>query len=168
MTNYRNVYKSDHLGVMDIEELIDKGSPLIFTIKKVEQFMGNSGYKVMGKEGKFNIVHFEEGLKPWVLNAGNGLVLKRWTQSLNIEDWVGLKVQLFIDPTVKFAGEITGGVKINPQKPKGRQVITPDQGKNWSNAVAACKRDGNLDAVLSRADITIENQALIMEQANVS
>jgi hypothetical protein len=37
MANYRKVYKSDHLGVVDLEELIEQGKSLIFTIKEVKQ-----------------------------------------------------------------------------------------------------------------------------------
>jgi hypothetical protein len=32
MENFRNVYKSDHLGVVDLEEMIESGKKLIFTI----------------------------------------------------------------------------------------------------------------------------------------
>ena len=37
MTNYRNVYKSDHLGVVDLEEMLDLGKSMIVTIKEVKQ-----------------------------------------------------------------------------------------------------------------------------------
>ena len=33
--HYRNVFKSDHLGSADLEDLIEKGNNLCFTIKEV-------------------------------------------------------------------------------------------------------------------------------------
>ena len=34
--HYRNVFKSDHLGSADLEDLIEKGHNLCFTIKEVK------------------------------------------------------------------------------------------------------------------------------------
>ena len=39
-THYRKVFKSDHLGVADLEDLTEQGSSLIFTIKQVKQEIG--------------------------------------------------------------------------------------------------------------------------------
>ncbi len=36
-THYRKVFKSDHLGVADLEEYIEEGKSLNFTIKEVKQ-----------------------------------------------------------------------------------------------------------------------------------
>ncbi len=170
MTNFRNAYKSDHLGVVDIKGLEAQGHDLIFTIKKVTQHLENSGYKVAGNKGKFNVVHFsEENMKPWVLNSGNAHILFGWVGSQDVEEWVNLKIQLYIDPSARMKGEITGGVRINPKQPnQAKQVLTPEDEKNWANAVAAYKRDGHLKSVLKHVDISRENQELILEQANVS
>ncbi|MGL5233889.1 MAG: hypothetical protein ACRC8Z_03930 [Empedobacter falsenii] len=35
--HYRNVFKSDHLGSADLEDLTEQGTKLIFTIKEVKQ-----------------------------------------------------------------------------------------------------------------------------------
>ena len=37
--HYRNVFKSDHLGSADLEDLIENGVPLIFTITHVKKSM---------------------------------------------------------------------------------------------------------------------------------
>ena len=36
-THYRKVFKSDHLGVADLEEFLEEKRPLTFTIKEVKQ-----------------------------------------------------------------------------------------------------------------------------------
>ena len=126
------------------------------------------GVKVAGRKGNHNIAYFEENIKPLCLNAGNAKTLKQLSGgSAFVEDWGGITVQLYIDPSVSFGGEITGGVRISPNPVKKRQELTPDN-KAWPNAIAAYKRDGNLNAVLEHMDISDQNQKLIMEQANVS
>lgn len=36
-THYRKVMKSDHLGIADLEDLIEENKSLVFTIKEVKQ-----------------------------------------------------------------------------------------------------------------------------------
>ena len=113
-SNFRNVYKSDHLGVVDLEELIDKGEKLIFNIKQVKQEIT----MVAGKKGEFNIAYFTESIKPWVLNATNAKQIKSFAGgSIYVEDWLNVPVELYIDNSVKMKGEIVGGVRIKPIKP---------------------------------------------------
>ena len=72
-THYRKVFKSDHLGIADLEDFIEEKVQLIFTIKHVKQEIGVS---VAGKKGNFNIAYFVEPIKPLVLNATNSKVVK--------------------------------------------------------------------------------------------
>lgn len=162
-THYRKVFKSDHLGVADLEDLVEAKSNLVFTITHVKQEIGA---KVAGKKGNFNIAYFKENIKPFVLNAGNSKILKGFSGGSSfVEDWGGITIQLYIDNNVRFGAEIVGGVRINPNPPKQREQLTPDH-KAWPNAVAAFKREGNLKKVMEHMDITKDNQELIMEQAN--
>ncbi|TDI70250.1 MAG: hypothetical protein E2O86_04090 [Bacteroidetes bacterium] len=165
-THYRKVFKSDHLGVADLEDLIETKSNMIFTIREVKQ---ENGVRVAGKKGNFNIAYFNESIKPLVLNAGNSKVVKKLAGGSSfIEDWKGLLIQLYIDPKASFAGEVTGGVRISPNPPKQKITITQENPKLWQNAINAYVRDGNFNAVLERADITKENQDLIIKEcANV-
>jgi hypothetical protein len=164
-THYRKVFKSDHLGVADIEDLIEAGTNLVFTIKQVKQEIG---VRVAGKKGNFNIAYFQEGIKPLVLNATNSKTMKLLSGGSSfVEDWAGIPVGLYIDPSASFAGEITGGVRINPNAVQKRAELLPNT-PAWDNAVIAYKRDGNLDNVLSRVDVSQANQKLIMDQTNVA
>lgn len=165
-THYRKVFKSDHLGVADLEDLTEAKSNLIFTITHVKQEIG---VRVAGKKGNFNIAYFQEKIKPLVLNAGNSKIMKGFANgSVFVEDWGGITIQLYIDPTASFGGEITGGVRINPNAPQKTQELQPNT-QGWTNAIAAYRRDGNLDKVLARVSVSSENQTLIMQEAgNVS
>lgn len=114
-THYRKVHKSDHLGVADLEELIEAKTPLIFTIKEVRQEMG---VKVAGVKGNHNIAYFKEKIKPLVLNVANSKVLKSFNGGSSfIEDWANTLIELRIDETVKMKGETVGGVRINAVQP---------------------------------------------------
>ncbi|WP_299116873.1 hypothetical protein [uncultured Winogradskyella sp.] len=131
-THYRNIAKSDHLGVADLEDFNEKNIPLVFTIKEVKQELK---VKVAGRTGDFNIAYFiqniidEKGqkvnVKPLVLNVTNAKIVSTFNPTKEnpkgspfVEDWSNTKIQLYIDPNVKMKGEVVGGVRINPMQPK--------------------------------------------------
>lgn len=163
-THYRKVFKSDHLGVADLEDFLESGSELIFTVSHVNQEMGA---KVAGKKINANIAYFNEDIKPMVLNAGNSKIMKELSGSVFVENWRGIMVQLYIDRDAKLMGAVVGGVRISPRRVKvEKSVITPQTGNMWKNAKAAYKRDGNFKKVLERADISKEHQDQIIAEFN--
>ncbi len=118
-THYRRVFKSDHLGVADLEDFIEEGKSLIFTIKIVKQEIGVA---VAGRKGNHNIAYFKESIKPLVLNATNSKTVKGFNNgSPFVEDWNDTTIELYIDPNVKMKGDIVGGVRIRPIQPKEKQ-----------------------------------------------
>lgn len=164
-THYRKVFKSDHLGVADLEDLVETGSNLVFTIKQVRQEIGA---KVAGKKIDANIAYFVENIKPLVLNAGNSKIMRGLSGSCFIENWQNITVQLYIDENAKLKGQTVGGVRISPNKVQARPALTPKNETQWNNAKHAYIRDGNLDNVLKRVDMSAEHQAqLIKECADV-
>jgi len=114
-THFRKVFKSDHLGIADLEDFIESGKPLIFTIKLVKQQLGAS---VAGKKIDANIAYFVEPIKPMVLNATNSKQIKLFTGSSYVEDWCNVPVELYIDEMVKMKGDVVGGVRIRPVQPR--------------------------------------------------
>lgn len=162
--HYRKVFKSDHLGVADLEDFLESDARLIFTISHVRQ---EYGVKVAGRKGDHNIAYFAEDIKPLVVNATNSKVLKGFTGSSFVEDWQNISVELYIDPTAKLAGEVVGGVRISPNKPRlEKNELTPEKEKAWNNAVAAYQRDKNFDAIEKRMAISDQNKQAIIEAAN--
>lgn len=114
-THYRNAYKSDHLSVADLEDFIEKGQSLSFTIKEVKQ----ENTSVAGKKGTYNIAYFVEKIKPLVLNVHNSRIVKGFAgRSSFVENWCNIPVTLYIDYNVSMKGEKTEGVRINPVKPQ--------------------------------------------------
>ena len=133
--HYRNVFKSDHLSSADLEDLIEKGSNLIFTIKYAKQELG---VKVAGKKVDANIAYFVEPIKPLVVNATNGKIIKGFTGSSFVEDWNNVLVELYIDENVKsVSGGITQGVRIRPVQPKiSKPIFTEELFEKAKNAKA--------------------------------
>lgn len=153
-THYRNVFKSDHLGVADLEDMIEKGVKLIFNVKQVKQEINVS---VAGRKGNHNIAYFESNIKPLVLNATNSKIMKGFSNnSPFVEDWNSKLIELYIDPTIKMKGEIVGGVRIRPVQPKlEKPELTPDHSR-WEDAKKAFK-EGKRQSVISKFKISIEN-----------
>ena len=160
-THFRKVFKSDHLGQADLEDFIESGSNLIFTINYVRQEIGA---KVAGKKIDANIAYFKEQIKPLVLNATNSKVIRNLTGSSFVEDWANVTIQLYIDPNVKMKGDTVGGVRISPKAVQMRQTLTSQNTKLWNNAISAYKRDGNFNAVLERFDMSKEDMKFIADE----
>lgn len=156
--HYRNVFKSDHLGSADLEDFVEQGRPLVFTIKEVRQ---EFGVKVAGKTGNFNIAYFKEQIKPLVLNATNSKQIKIFAgNNPFVETWKDICVELYIDENVQMKGVTTQGVRIRPIQPnlvKQKQQFTE---VNFEKAKAA---KATIEQIKERYSITPE-----MEQKYLS
>ncbi|EIK5380145.1 hypothetical protein LJ917_001602 [Salmonella enterica] len=149
-THYRKAFDSPYLSSSDIVE------PTILTIARVAL----ESDKTKKTKDVFNTAYFEERelrpgekLKPMILNATNSKTLKGITGSPFLEDWGGVKVTVFVDKNVRFGKESVEGLRISPARVI-KPSLTPEKTQAWSNAKAAYQRDGNLDAVKSRMDIS--------------
>ncbi len=163
-THYRKVFKSDHLGVADLEDYLETGSNLIFTISHVNQEIGA---KVAGKKINANIAYFTEDIKPLVLNATNSKTMKNLSGSCFIENWKDMTVQLYIDRDAKMKGEVVGGVRVSPKRvTKTKTEITKEKVKMWENAKKAFIRDGDFSKVLERANISPAAQKSMIDEIN--
>ena len=155
-THYRKVFKSEHLGVADLEDLQEKNQKFVFTIKEVKQ---EFNVAVAGRKGNHNIAYFVEPIKPLVLNSTNSKVVKSFNPVLEypqgspfVEDWKNTKVELYIDSTVKMKGEVVGGVRIRPIQPteKIKPVFTQ---KNFEKA-----KQANATIELIKASYSIDTK----------
>ena len=164
-THYRKAFKSVYLSSADIVE------PTILTISRV------SLEKDKSKKTKdsFNTAYFVEKeirqgepLKPMILNVHNSKIMACLANSKFIDDWQDIRVTVYVDPNVNNRGSIVEGLRIDPNPPKEKPVLTPAH-KNWSGAVKAYIRDGNFTEIEKRAVITQENKDAIIQAAkNVS
>jgi len=159
-THYRKAFDSPYLSSADITE------PTTLTVKCV----GLEPDRTKKTKDKFNTAHFVEKelrpgepLKPMILNATNSKTMKQLTGSAFIEDWNGVRVTVYVETGVKFGKDTVDGLRISP-RPPGKKKLTPAQADAWQNAKAAFKRDGNLQAVLSRVEMSDEHQRQLMDE----
>lgn len=156
MANYRKVYKSDHLGVVDLEEMLENGKQLIFTIKHVKQEMG---VVVAGNKGNHNIAYFVEPIKPMVLNAGNAHIIRGFskTKSVDTDQWNDIPIELYIDANVKMKGVIVGGMRIKPLQPNITKVKSNFTEAQFDKAKEA---GATLEQIKQKYNVTPEIEAL--------
>jgi hypothetical protein len=149
--HYRAVFKSDHLGSADLEDLIEAKKSLVFTIKEVKQEFNVS---VAGKKGNFNIAYFVEPIKPLVLNATNSKLVKIFAGgSPFVQDWKNIDVELYVDVNVKMKGETVSGVRILPTQPAIRKEKSFFTEANFEKAKTA---NATIDQIKGMYQITKE------------
>jgi hypothetical protein len=154
-THYRKAFNSPYLSSADIVE------PTTLTISHVVL----KGDETKKTKDKFNTAYFTEKelrkgepLKPMILNAVNSKTMKEITGSHFLEDWVNVKVIIFVDHNVRFGRETVEGLRISNKRPsKQKPTITPETSEMWERAKAAYKRDGNLGNVAKHALISKEH-----------
>ena len=157
-THFRKAFNSPYLSSADIVgESVLTISHVMLEIDKTNKSkeLFNTAYFVEKEIRKGEV------LKPMILNAGNSKVMKDITGTPFIDDWKGVKVTVYVDPSAKYMGEVVGGLRLKKIRP--RQEVTPGS-QNWENAKNAYKRDANFEAILKHADISEENQKRIIEE----
>lgn len=112
--------KSTHLAGIDVESFcLEKGN-CILTIKKA---FYDINVDVSGNKTNGYFLEFEEDVKNMVVNSGNRKVINEIVkqekslpspENRQINNWAGIKIDLFFDPTVKMMGAVTGGIKVKP------------------------------------------------------
>ena len=167
--HWKKIFKSDHLGVYDLDEMQSKGSDLTFTIDYAMQFDDSNKTKVAGRIIAANIIYFKEGIKPMVVNSGNAKILQKLSGSGVVPDWAGTVIRLYADPNVKMKGEVVGGIKIYPNPvQKAKQNITKENKKLWENVKKAYIRDKDFKTILQRANISQDNQNLMIQEVDAN
>jgi hypothetical protein len=141
MSDFRKPFKSDHLGVVDLEAMIESGQSLVVTVVKATQ----EQTKVAGSNGLFNICYFKENIKPLVLNSTNSKKLRELSgsKSVHIEEWIKepFQIELIADLSVKFGKETVGGVRFKlPSPAKVKEIPTAERFAKIKEAIIAKTR----------------------------
>ncbi len=160
-THYRKAFNSPYLSSADITG----DTTLTISYVRLEPD------KTKKTKDSFNTAYFVENeirpgeqLKPMILNATNSKMLASINSTPYIEKWVNVRIVVYVDHNVKMMGSTVEGLRIRPAP--HRKIITPDKKQLWQNATRAYKRDGNFEAVLKMADISKDNQLLIMQECS--
>lgn len=100
-----------YIGEADFEP----GEEKVLTIASVAE-----KETIVTQEGKSTkaVVHWAENEKAMILNVARSKAISKVVGSPYFEDWVGKKVQLYIDNKVKAFGEIVSAVRVRTFVPK--------------------------------------------------
>lgn len=128
--NWRQISKSDYLASIDVNSIIKCNSGrCILTIKDSVQHLAEDDahlpskqqFRLNGTRGSWNIIHFEQNVKPMSCNVTNSQILWRFRDKGRAEDesvrsWIGLTIELAVDMSVEFAGN-RGGIIVMSDLP---------------------------------------------------
>jgi hypothetical protein len=133
-THWKKVVSDpNYLGEADFNE----GEEKIATIARVAR-----DEVIQTAEGKSKkaVVYFREQLKPMILNVARSKAIEKVAGSPYFEDWLGVKIQLYIEHGIKAFGDVVSAVRVRPRKPQIRNPIQCEdcgqevQGANGRNA----------------------------------
>jgi len=94
----------------------DCGKGILVTIDKVELQTVGQGQEA---EEKYTLT-FREDVLPMVLNITNARLIASITGSEETEDWQGHQIVCYNDPTIAYAGRVTGGIRVRAPKAAAR------------------------------------------------
>ena len=147
-TDWRKYRKSTHLASADLDAMETDNIPLIFTIKDVKY---ETGVDVSGTKMDGIFCHFIEAIKPLKLNSTNNKILAGFAKKDGligkechiIENWKGMRIELFVDRNVKMMGILTDGVRIKPIRPEIKKKPVFSE----SNFEAAKKANATIEMI---------------------
>ena len=109
-THWKKLQNPDYLGAYALEP----GQELVLTIRSVVR------ENVTGPDGKkedCTVAHFQESVKPMILNTTNSKIIEKLYKTPYIEEWAGKKIQIF-SAQVKAFGDVVDALRIRPFIPK--------------------------------------------------
>lgn len=109
--------KSKYLAKEDVGE---EGMNVTIAGFSQEEVKGDDGTELCP------VLHFEEDVKPLILNKTNKNRIKHITKAETAGQARGKKINVFNDPMVEFGGRLTGGVRIRPATVAGMSQSVPD------------------------------------------
>jgi len=135
--------KSTHLAGIDVETIQLEKKKCILTIKEAYY---QDKVNVSGNKTDAYFISFEEPeIKDMVVNSTNRKVISNLVkiaknlttaESRNLKNWVGLKIELFFDPTIKMMGQVVGGIRINESFTLPKLEIDSENFKNCKKGIA--------------------------------
>jgi len=132
LTHWKELTDREYLGGWEFEEGEVKEFEIVSVTKK--EVVGANGKKTMEPVATL------KDAKPFVLNSVNMDMIELISGTPYIEKWKGLKIQIFFDPKVKFAGKFVGGLRVKYQdaksQPKPKEKVVLESGsEDFTKAV---------------------------------
>lgn len=150
--------KHTHLAGVDVSIIASEKGKCLLTIKDAYY---SKGVDVSGNRTDGYFLEFVEDVMDMVVNSSNrkqisqNLVLEKGlslVESRNIGNWIGYKIELYHDETIRMMGKIVGGIRV-----KGFKAL-PNLEPNTPNfdAVKKALQGGNytIEQVKTKYNVT--------------
>ena len=147
-THWRVFHPSKYIGAADFKE----GERKILTIAKA----GREGVKDnKGAEDVCLVVHFKEDEKPLICNVTNSKAIDKVCGSPMIEDWAGVKIELYTTTVTAF-GDQMEAVRVKPTAPRTEKPNLTKTHSAYTKVVSAVADGYTRDQVEEKYTVTDE------------
>lgn len=157
--------KHTHLAGVDVSIIASEKGKCLLTIKDAYY---SKGVDVSGNRTDGYFLEFVEDVMDMVVNSSNrkqisqNLVLEKGlslVDSRNIGNWIGYKIELYHDETIRMMGKIVGGIRV-----RGFKAL-PNLEPNTPNfeAVKKALQGGNytIEQVKTKYNVSTEVQKML-------
>jgi hypothetical protein len=157
--------KHTHLAGVDVSIIASEKGKCLLTIKDAYY---SKGVDVSGNRTDGYFLEFIEDVMDMVVNSSNrkqisqNLVLEKGlslVDSRNIGNWIGYKIELYHDETIRMMGKIVGGIRVRGFKAlPNLELNTPN-----FDAVKKALQGGNytIEQVKTKYNVSVEVQKLL-------
>jgi hypothetical protein len=150
-THFKKLKNPNYSGSWD---LTDKEGNFIEKIVTIEKIVVEKVHDGRGGSEDCTVAYLKE-LKPMVLNATNLKAIAKITGSNFIEDWVGSKVNLYVQK-VKAFGEVHDALRIKKAIKKPKPFIEDDRFKKALESIKS--KDYTKEQLKSSFSLTIKQE----------
>ena len=153
--HWKKQFNYDYLGSYSL----DGKREITVTISKLDTD------KVTGQQGRKEdcfVVYFKEFDKPMILNRTNAKAIEKVASSGLIQDWVDVKVTLYVESGVKAFGEVVDALRIRDKKPSKQKMSS-----NIYNQMEFAISEGKgkqVEMAMSKYVMTKSQEASLLKQ----
>jgi hypothetical protein len=156
--HWKLYHSPDYIGAYAFQP----GEEKVLTIKSVgqEEIVGSNGQK----ESCMVVRFAEKDVKPLICNVTNAKTIEKVAGSGYIEDWYGMKIQLFVTEVNAF-GITVDAVRIRPKAPKvTKPELTPSHPK-WSDIVGkVASKETDLETIRQHFVVSKETESRLLAE----
>lgn len=117
MPKFSDLRQSRFLTQQDVDP------PVLVTITGYEEV----DFAREGEEPQLKwVIKFRELERGMTLGAENNSLITAIVGSDDLDDWIGAKIVLYREPTVRFKGKITGGIRVRAAKKRAVAPAAPE------------------------------------------
>lgn len=138
--HYKALIESEYLGQWDLQKPDGTSFAPVVEIERVARYVPQKRAKkaVLVEDGKGGVkkewrdapnrrisLSFRGKRKQWLAGPVSQQVLATMFGP-RVEDWIGKKITLYVDPSVKMGTQVTGGIRVKLERNGARGPITED------------------------------------------